>query len=372
MLSGCWDTKGIQDTNYVATIGCDFVDDKYVIVAQLLDFTFVAKQEGGKSSQNAIVWTGSAKGDTVIDAMNALYETSQQRMYWGQVSAFVFTERAIAHGIDEFKEGFIRFREIRYTQWVFGTKEPLDRVLSVLPFFSQSPLNSILQRPVENYQQRSFVRPLQLYEVIAKVREPGATLLLPSLAISEDAWKKNNTNDPKLYIDGVFAISHYKPPVWMNDKDLGGLRWFDPHTLRAKITVEHDGNPGATLSAYEPKADWRFEQQGLEDGIAYSVHIKASFILFELLQPLGKEQLERAARQKIAEEIKHTFQFGLQKQLDLYQLNHRLYHGQFKLWKELTHAGQNQVEELTLKSVDVSIRMKNSGMYKWKGDGSTY
>jgi hypothetical protein len=47
-LSGCWDMKSIQDTNYVAALGFDFQDGKYVVYAQLLDFSNVSKPDFSK------------------------------------------------------------------------------------------------------------------------------------------------------------------------------------------------------------------------------------------------------------------------------------------------------------------------------------
>lgn len=48
LLTGCWDIREVQDINYISAIGVDYKDGEYIIYAQMLDFSSVAKQEGGE------------------------------------------------------------------------------------------------------------------------------------------------------------------------------------------------------------------------------------------------------------------------------------------------------------------------------------
>ncbi|MDF2720135.1 MAG: Ger(x)C family spore germination protein [Paenibacillus sp.] len=308
LLTGCWDMKVIQDTNYVTAIGFDYEDGQYEVYAQMLDFSNVAKQEGGKTGQPASVWSGHEKGGTVIEAMTKLYKTSQQRMFWGQVSSVVFTQKALEHGISDYKDGLIRFREIRYTQWVYGTKEPIDRVFRMLPFFNQSPLGSILHQPEDTYRQLSYIRPLRLQKVVATYREPGATMLLPSLGIADTVWKENGKDDPKLMVDGMFVISDKLPPAWVKDDDLIGLRWMDRDTKRSNVMLRHNGVPAASVTVDSPRA----EIEPATDGggkVAYSVRVRGKYYISELLEQMEKSELEKEVIQVVASEIERTFEY---------------------------------------------------------------
>ncbi|MBD2864579.1 hypothetical protein [Paenibacillus oceani] len=55
-------------------------DGKYVVYAQLLDFSNVSKPDFSKGGATGNVWSGKEEGITVVDAMNRLYKTSQQRV----------------------------------------------------------------------------------------------------------------------------------------------------------------------------------------------------------------------------------------------------------------------------------------------------
>lgn len=370
-LTGCWDIKTIQDTNYATAIGLDYEDGQFVVYAQMVDFSNVAKQEGGKSGQPASVWSGREKGGTVIEAMTNLYQTSQQRMFWGQVSSIVFTDKALKYGIAEYMEGLIRFREMRYTQWVYGTKEPIDRVFMMIPFFNQSPLGSILHQPEDNYRQRSYIRPLRLQKIIATYREPGASARLPSLGIAKGVWKENGKDDPKLMVDGVFVLNKDKPPAWVKDDDLIGLRWLDRDTKRSNVMLSRNGVPAASIIVDGPKADVIPETD--ENGKpVYTIRVRAKFYITELLVNIDESQIGKEAEQVVTSEIKRTFEYGKERGLDLYEFDHTLYRQKFPVWSKLTRNGEIPLEDYALKSVKVELELLHSGMYKVRDHRKDY
>lgn len=372
MLSGCWDIKTIQDTNYVTALGFDYVDNQYVVYAQMLDFSNVAKQEGGRLNQPASVWSGHEKGETVVDAMTKLYQTSQQRMFWGQVSSFVFTQRAIEHGIPDFKDSLIRFREVRYTHWVYGTKEPIDRIFTTVPFFRQSPLGSILHQPEDNYRQRSSIRPMRLQRMVAIYREPGSSLLLPSLGIDQSVWKENGSNDPKLIVDGVFVVSKEKPAVWVADKELAGLRWIERDTKKMYAMLRRDGKPFASIVIKDPDTQMKPIVADAGDKVEFSIRVRANFDITELMEDAEKSEIEEEAKRLIASEITQTFEYGRRHDLDLYQFDHILYHDRFPVWSRLTRNGETPLRDFTVRSIIVDAKLLHSGMYKIKQSGKQY
>lgn len=81
MLSGCWNIKEVQDIYYVAALGIDFKEGKYIAYAQLLDFSNVAKLEGARPDKQPPVWIGRGEGFTITEALNQLYKDAQQRLF---------------------------------------------------------------------------------------------------------------------------------------------------------------------------------------------------------------------------------------------------------------------------------------------------
>lgn len=370
VLSGCWDLKTIQDTDYITALGFDYKDGRYVIYAQMLDFSNVAKQHGGKPSQAGGVWTGHAEGRTVAEAIDNLLKTAQQRVFYGHVSSIVFSEGALKHGIHAYVDGLIRFRETRYTQWVYGTKEPIDRVFSVTPFFNLSPLASILHQPVDTYIQQSDIRPLRLFKVTAELREPGRTLLLPSLEIVEEEWKKDERADPKLATSGVFAIKEGRLQGWIERKKLEGVRWVERSSVHASVVVEHNGKPAANISIRNMKA--RIEPHPNADKAGFSIRFKCKAAINALLEPVDEESIRQETAREIRSQLEQTFHAGKEQSVDLYKLEHVLYHDAFPAWSRLTSNGSKPLRNYSLDSVDIEIKLLHSGMFKNKENGRQY
>ncbi|RKN74945.1 Ger(x)C family spore germination protein [Paenibacillus ginsengarvi] len=371
LLAGCWDIKAIQDTNYITAIGYDYKDGQYVVYAQMIDFANVSKREGGKAGEPASVWSGHESGGTVIEAMNRLYKTSQQRVFWGQVSSIVFTEEALKKGMSEFLDGLIRFREMRYTQWIYGTKEPIDRVFMMLPFFNQSPIGSILHQPEDTYRQRSYIRPLRLQKAVSIFREPGASLLLPSLGIADNTWKIKGRNDPKLMVDGMFAVSKDQQAVWFPDEDLIGLRWMDPGTKRSDVMLRSSGKPAVSISVDKPKSKIKVDI-GNNGKPNFSVRVRGKIYVSEMIQQMDEPEIVRTANETIASEIEHTFARGLERGIDLYMFNHSLYRKRFQSWSKLTDSGKTPLSDLQMRLPEVKLKLIHTGMYKIKQPQNEY
>ncbi|TVY10143.1 Ger(x)C family spore germination protein [Paenibacillus cremeus] len=367
--AGCWDIKSIQDTNYVTAVGLDFKNGKYVVYGQMLDFSSVAKQEGGKAGQPPSVWAGTAEGDTISNAFNKLYETSQQRMFWGHVSSVVFTEDALKLGLYPFLDSLSRVGETRYKPWVYGTKEPIDKIFTVLPFFNLSPIASILHNPIDVYKQFSFIRPLRLYKVIVDFREPNYTVMLPSLEIATDAWKKNEKPDPKLKVSGAYAIQDGKLKGWVEEKQLNGLRWLERSTMRTPLVVYRGEKPIVKVTVEKSKRTITPQTRGQE--ASFSVHFSGNVLLDEINVMMDEKAIKQEVTNEIRDQITNTFKYGQEHSIDLYRLTHVLYRESFPAWSRLTQNGSKPIS-YSLQSIDVELNIVHSGMNQFHIEKAQY
>ncbi|CAG7635944.1 hypothetical protein PAECIP111802_02198 [Paenibacillus allorhizosphaerae] len=360
--AGCWDMKSIQDMNYLTALGVDYKDGHFVVYAQMLDFANVAKQEGPKTTAPSSVWTGQVEGETVGEAFDELYKTSQQRVFWGHVTSIVFSESALKRGIGAGLDGLLRYNETRYTQWVYGTRVPIDQIFGTTPFFGMSPLASILSQPIENYRQRSYIRPMKLYKFFVELREPGFTMLLPSLTIDKEVWKKDKRPDPKLSVDGVFALYDGKMTDWLEYDKLDGLRWLEDSTVRTPIILYMEGKPVGKISIVRPKS--RIIPKAQNDKVRVSIQIECKAIVAEMLQNIDEATLKKEIAKVIRSQIEHTFAEGKKDAVDVYQVEHTLYRDHFRAWSRLTMNNSKRLQDYTLDSVEVAVDLAHTGMYK--------
>jgi spore germination protein KC len=362
-LTGCWDLKTIQDTNYMTAIGFDYKDGKYIVYGQMLDFASVAKQEGGQSSQKPLIWVGKEEGATISDAFNKLYRTSQERVFWGHVGAYLFSKAALNQGISVFTDGAIRYSETRFTQWVYTTNESIESIFSVIPFFNVSPMSSILMQPADNYRQRSYIPPHRLFWVVSKIREPGFTVMLPSLGIDKEVWKKNEKQDQKLYVSGVYSLNKQHDLEWFSEEQYKGDRWLNKYTSRTPLVVYNEGK-AIQNTVIKPDASIKVRLNGEQP--IFDIEIKAYVTIAEILKEISQKELGKQVSKQITDEVKLTFELGKSRGIDVYALEHVLYRDDFKTWAKLTAYGQKPLSDYELGNVTVKAKVVHSGMLKMK------
>ncbi|TLS52337.1 Ger(x)C family spore germination protein [Paenibacillus antri] len=364
LLTGCWDTKNIQDINYVVSVGIDYKDERYVVYAQLTDFSNVAKQQGTPRT-NAPIWVGKGEGATVSQAIQSLYETSQQHVFWGHVSSFVFTESALQQGITaEVIDNISRFREMRYTQWAYGTKEPIEKLFTTKPFFNLSPLSSILNEPMSTYNQYSDTQPIRLHRFVSDLREPGKTVLLPSLGIDDEVWEKNNKKDPKLFVDGLFAIKGDADAIWLELAELTGLIWLDEQTKIFMLSVPLERESEVQLSMTKPKVRTKARMSG--ETLYLDVDLRIRGRIVEMIGTFDRDALIKNAEERLRDDIRKTFEYAASRGVDVYQAEHELYRERFRTWSEATSRGKHPPSKVELGDVRATVNLTNSGMYKAK------
>ncbi|WNR43952.1 Ger(x)C family spore germination protein [Paenibacillus roseipurpureus] len=368
-LTGCWDMKTIQDTNYMTAVGFDYKDGKFIVYGQMLDFASVAKQEGGQSTQPPLIWVGKEEGATPSEAFNKLYKTSQQRVFWGHIGAYLFTKRALGQGIGKYTDGSIRYSETRFTQWVYSTDQPIESVFSIVPFFNVSPMSSILMQPTDNYRQSSYIVPRRLFGVVSHIREPGQMIMLPSLDIVKDVWLKNEKPDPKLMVNGAYTLNLHHQLEWFSLTELLGLRWLNEHTKRTPLLIYKEGKPIQNV-LIKPKSHIKVRVDG--DLPVFDLEIAAATAVAEVFELVDEDTLEQLVSKEVTEEVERTFQHGQNRGADVYGLEHVLYRQNSAAWGKLTNYGTNPLTDYKLGNIIVKVKITNTGMLKMKEKNQQY
>ncbi len=363
-LTGCWDIKAIQDVNYFTGIGIDYVDRKYVVYVQQLDFSSVAKQQGMQKNQSpAKVWIGQASGRSLSEAVMELYQTAQQTIFWGHLNTVVVSERFLkSKKIIEVFDALTRSPEIRMTPWIFGTKEDIPEVFSTLAFFYLSPVNTILYAPESSFRQKSVIAPIRMFRFIRELRDPGCTVKIPSIGISKDTWEVNKKIDPKLEMNGYFLLHKETYKQWYSLEQIEGFKWMNPDTRLSRLLLQQEGAPLATLRIMRPKTKIRISGGEGEPKVTFQLNLRAEML--ELWQPVSELEIENAAKRKVRDELMVAFRNSMNNGADLFGIEHELYRKHYELWKRLTRDGQTAFVPARIPDIDVNVRLSDTGMYR--------
>lgn len=363
LLSGCWDAKELQNVAYVTALGVDYENGEFVTYHQTLDFANIAKEVVTKPEPKAGTWVSIGRGKTLGEALNNLAPSVQIPLNFGQITAIVYSKRMLERGGDEVYDATNRFREVRYTKWVFATDEPIADIMTTVPLFRMSPLQSLLHSPEEVYRQSAIVEPIQFLRFIRMYNEPGATVMLPKLKISDEHWREGGKPHKLLAIDGAYLISGSKLKGWLGNDELWGTRLFQPTAKMIRTSLKDDqGAEMASIQIENQRYTFKTRQ---EDGVLRTkLKLRVTLNLTEMARNVTDQEVLAATKRHIRQEIERTYRLGLEQGTDIYSIRETFYRKHPKQWLALTAARPLPLDEHTLEDIEVIAKLLNTGKYK--------
>ncbi|NIK71741.1 Ger(x)C family spore germination protein [Paenibacillus sp. BK720] len=366
VLTGCWDVKTVSDYNFVTAMGIDHKEGKYTIYVQLMDFGDMGTHDQSPPGDRSNVWIGRSEGESLYEAINKLYKTSQQNLYWDHLMAIVFSENAIKNDINTFFDSIPRFPQIRYNTWVFSTREPISELFKYSTFFNLSPISNLLHNPRVLHNQLSYVPPIRLNTVLANKEEKGETDLIPNLILVKKKWEDTERDQTVLEMNGAFALDDGRAEHFYSEKQLDGVRWVTPKTRRSVLPINKDGRRIGMMSILKPDKKVDFAIEGGKPFIRLELEFKG--VIEEVLTGSGAKEFQVIAEKEIREQVVQTYNAGIANATDIYGLEQYLYRRDPKTWKSLTAAAGSTehgsfLNENSLKDVKVKVNISHSGMY---------
>lgn len=355
-LTGCWDRRELQDTVFVAAIGVDYKDGEYLVSSQLINFGNVAKRGSGKNAGEG-TWIGTASGSNPFVAFQNLNQiTSQQQLYLGQTTALVLTSRALEHNVEDILEALYRYRELRYTVWLFGTEEPLTPLFASEALLGLSPELTVIHNPRPAAAKVARTRPVSVRQFLKAYREPGETALIPSLSLN-NKWETKDKSVPVAYIDGLYAFYQKKYKTKFLLSDVEGIRWMNKPSDEVMLQVnEQQFQAACMVRSIHRSVKWTYAKDQLQ--YILDLKIKASMEMGN--GQFSREELWAAADKTIRKEIMETFQLGKKSNTDLLNLEKEMYKYDLRQWREIYRSPE---VKHSLK-VNIHLFLEHSGTYK--------
>lgn len=363
-LTGCWSSREIQNLGYAKALGIDYVDNQFIIYAQMLDFKSIAKMEGGGStSSEAPIWVGKGYGTTFNMAVIDLYKSSQLRLNWGHLTAIILTERALKAKVEFLSDMIVRYPEIRYNSWIYGTNSSLEELLSATPMFKQSPITSILHSPEDNFHQLSLLPPVLFFKYLSNYNEKATSSYMPTLTLNKEQWKENDKPHALLMIDGGFFEHNRKIRGFLSRKKMIGYHWLQTHTHRAPINIERDGIVYGEVIVNLKKL--KIKPIIKDSDVSFHIDAKYQGANYEYLVPISAQEMGQIGADIIKSQIMHSYKEGLKIGVDIYELEEVLFRKNPALWKKLTNNGDHLlINERSIAKLDIQLNIPYNGKNK--------
>ncbi|WP_433750444.1 Ger(x)C family spore germination protein [Paenibacillus amylolyticus] len=367
LLTGCWDSKEVQSINFITAIGIDYVDNRYIAYAQLIDFSSIAKQEGPTSREASDIWIGRGEGTTLSMAINNLYQTSQQQTLWTHVKAIVLSKNALSGRLEDVFNTLLHSGQMRYTPWIYGTEQSIPDVLAPSALLNQSTQTIELFEPIKLYKQHSAFEPIRLHQLLDGIREPASVILLPSITNKNQTWFNGDEAPPLIKTDGFFVISQGRSQGKVAGEDADGTRFVNYNRVyQYPLYVYKNGGktPDLTLRLHNPHTKISSRKEG--NGVIFDLITSVKGVIVE---DSGSHQsprtMEKSAEKQIESEIRTTFEKNKSRKIDSYGLAEHLYRHDLAMWKEQVQQRADPIKRFKLGKVEVRVKILNASTYKY-------
>lgn len=361
LLTGCWDIKSVSDYNFVTALGIDYKKGQYIVYTELVDYEVAGKHIVGSKQIRPNIWVGRSEGKTVYEAMTRLYDSVQQYMYWDHIMTIVLSDSVLKQDIHRVTDAIGRFSQIRFNSWVFGTREPIDKLFKQSTFFNVSPIATLLHNPDGNNSQRTTIPPIRLLDVYSNRMEPGQSNLIPKVDITKNTWEDTEKPQPVLILSGAYALNKGRTAVRFEQNQLGGIRWIESGMKKSFLRLQQDDRQIGMVSLFNMKKKITVASEGSSPAFTMSLSYKG--IVEEVLTDTTLREILEETEKTVRKEILQTYQNGVAAGTDLYGLEQVMYRKHPGLWKQITNGGQvpMQLTDKTLAKVDVHIDFMHAG-----------
>ncbi|CCG43800.1 spore germination protein [Halobacillus halophilus DSM 2266] len=367
LLTGCWDSKSIEQTIYISSLGIDYKDGEFHIYSKILQFENVGKQEGGGGPPEELpIWGAQGVGKTFDSATDKLYKTTQQPISWAHIGDLIITTRALEKDgvLDEVMDVLNRYSETRSEVMLYATDDELPLLAQGTPILGKSPWYSRVNNPYPVFKQFSLITPITLRNYLIDQKEPGKVVKIPKLGINENKWTKDNEPHPIHEFGGSAFVYRGKYKGSLSTEEEQGVRWMQKEAKRIPLYLYKNEEDYASVVFADPKIDIEPEVQGEEVTVSVKVEVTGEIIE----NPFHKDdqKLVKEAEQQIEEQIKSTYQEALEKNIDVYQFTNHVYKKDPKAFKKLGLENKDWITSETLKDLKVKVSIASSGKLKLK------
>ncbi|SFE47114.1 germination protein, Ger(x)C family [Paenibacillus catalpae] len=347
ITGGCWDEVNLQDVSYISAIGVDYVDDHFIVYAQMISFGVIAKQEGAPPPGSPI-WIGKHEGDTNLAAIFNLMDSSQYKLSLNHLKSVVIHERAFSE-IEQIIDSLNRLSSTRFNSLVFGTKTDINDLFTMDMLFNKTPLTTPLYAPHIENNQNSYVKPMTLQTLVRGALEPAMVVKLPSLSLLPEDWENNKKRLRFLTIDGTFLFNEKKSVGFVSREKSKGLVWTSEGFRRSLVPIRVDDRRASVVidtAKSNVKVNWENNKP------KFVLKTNLTGHLIEASSEFTDQELVSNVERVVKAQMEDTFLKGLAMNADLYDLEHELYRYHNKAWRHLVQ------EEWKPTPKDLTIEVK--------------
>lgn len=363
MISGCWDSKEVEDLAVTTLIAWDRVtvngEDLWQISTRIMDLTGITGSEGkGNATTQEILVKGT--GATVQDAFTELEKRLPAKTFYQHNVASIVGERVAREELTYMLNSTLWFQQSRIRVDIFVCQGEAFKILQTKPELSSTlskEVRKISDKTTEKTGSSLKVTVLEFSkEMIRKDRDS----VLPVIKI----YKKKEgeeTAESSIEIGGFGVIRDSKLVGWLNgDEALGYiLSVGNPRKPEIPLDVKYKD---IQLSYYMNNTKGKISSELVNGKPKFSIRIKTEGAVHEasvpMLNPEEQPAIEKAIEERLLEVVWQAVNKAREYDADIFGFNENLHRYHLRNWEKIEPNWRKRFQEA---EIEVEAEAKITG-----------
>lgn len=362
MITGCWDSKEIENLAVTTLIAWDRVimdgEELWQISTRILDMTQHQSGEGGgATSARELLLVG--RGVTTQDAFNELLRRLPASHFLEHNVAFIIGERVAKEELSYIMNSALRFQRSRIRVDVFIVQGEAYQILQAEPELSSTLSKEVRKVADRTAEQSGVSLKVKLLDFSKQLIRTDRDAVLPLISIYS---KKEGevTPEKSVKIEGFGVIRESKLVGWLEGEDAKAyiLSVGNPQNPEIPLALKYED---MQISYFITNAKGKVSAELVGGKPKYTISVKTEGIIYEAGTPaLNSEErrpLEKAIEERIMEMVWQCVNKAREYDADIFGFNEHLHRYHLRDWQTIEPNWRRTFQEAEVEvKVDATIR----------------
>jgi len=314
-LSGCWDTRELNELGLVMAVGVDKKKDGeyFTVTAQIAKPSSAAGQGGKSGGGDQPVWVGSADGNTIFEAIRNLAKFSSRRIMWAHNNVIIIGESLAEDDITPVIDFFTGNHELRMKTWVaiaHGDARPY--------IFTKTG--------IENIPAMSIAELFRYHELAAEsvgtdmvhlfrdYKSESMQPLVSAVNMPKGNEAQSNTG-PQIELEGAAVFKGSKLVGWISPEEARGLAWVRNEMSNAIIALNNVGKEKQKISLElkDTKVKLSADMSGEIPSITIDIKGKGDITEIDFPTEMSMDELKASTEKEAVDIIRKEIKLAVDK-----------------------------------------------------------
>lgn len=360
LLTGCWDSREINELGFVLSIGLDKSDDGFKVTAQIANPETYSKTPSG-TTQTKPFWIVSGTGKTIFEAIRDMASISSRRIFWSHIKVIIIGEQLARGDNLEIFDFFSRNPELRLRTLVAVTPGEAGDLLEIVPEMEKDPA-TYLEEIIDSESKTGKSYKILLKDFLEDYIDPNIGPVTSKIVLDK------SKSEPILKTSGAYVFDHNKLSDSLDEVQTRGLLWIKDKMNESVMVVNcpYDDKP-VTLEIKKAKSS--FESYLADEVPNFTINVKVTAIIneqgcntdFNDIEKLA--EMEKAVETAIGKDIQSSITKAKDLQVDFIGFSHILNRQHKEEWHQIS-SNWNKLIENTEVATDVKVDINHVSLAK--------